>query len=1073
MRHTGYYSFRRIIRNLLLVIFFFVAFNRISVSQTWYFEKYGPEQNLNTSKVYVSLQDSRDFIWLGTDVGLSRFDGSKIENYSVDNGLATGGVRSMCEDTLGRVWFGHLNGGVSYFDGQKFVKAVFEDGHIVSDIMTIRQNGPYLWVTTIRNGATRIDFPGLGDSLLIGRQYHGSEGLSDIVLGSYIDRRGNYYAFTDIRGIAVYNPDEYRFEPFSLPGLTREWQFTCMMEDSRGYFWFGTHNGGLYRIHRETGDLKVFDKRDGLANNFVSCLLEDYRGDIWVGTIGGGVSVFSGDRVRNYNNTNGLFAMNIFSLMEDNEKNIIITDREEGFSIYKGDHIFTVDGKDIPAGKSVYSIWEEPNGRVWLASRSGISVIDPKDGMRPVDLHNRFSTNYRIGDNIRFLIPDRRGLLWVGTDDNGVSEYDPVSKKFYWDNYLNTSLVWSWLEVKKTTALALDNRGRIWVGTEMASVDGVKLWDPDEMKGYQYTKGVGLAGDWITALYCDSKGNIWIGSENKPGLTKHIPHNDPEKGEFRIIEMGNEYKPKTITETADGRIWVGTESGLIVLKNDSVDFKITYNDGLLSNNIKQLLADGEYMYIGTNRGLNRYHIADGTIATFTRRNGFTGIEATPNGAFRDKQGRLWFGTTNGVTVIDPKKFPPVNTTPMTHLSRMTVNREPVEMVEDLTLGYRENDISFDYYSVCITNPDAVGYMVMLEGADKDWRPVTTQTTAYYPSLAPGQYTFRVKASNSSGFWDKDPVSFSFFIRPPFYRTTWFIMMMVVLALAITAAYIKLREMNLVKEKKVLEEKVVERTAEVVQKSQIIEEKNRDITASIRYAERIQRAMLPPDNLFPETFIFFRPKDIVSGDFYWMYDNGDYMFIAAVDCTGHGVPGAFMSIIGHNSLNKIVREYGLVKPAAILDQLNNEVVKALLARHETTINDGMDLSLVALNKKKRTMEYAGAYNPLYVVRNKEMKLYKADRFPIGMSSVQEQKRFTNVEVDIVSGDMIYLSSDGFADQFGGPDGSKYKSAAFKKLLVEISPMAVADQKCRLDAEMISWRGALPQVDDILIIGCRII
>ncbi len=299
------------------------------------------------------------------------------------------------------------------------------------------------------------------------------------------------------------------------------------------------------------------------------------------------------------------------------------------------------------------------------------------------------------------------------------------------------------------------------------------------------------------------------------------------------------------------------------------------------------------------------------------------------------------------------------------------------------------------------------------------------------------------------------------------------MMMVVLALAITAAYIKLREMNLVKEKKVLEEKVVERTAEVVQKSQIIEEKNRDITASIRYAERIQRAMLPPDNLFPETFIFFRPKDIVSGDFYWMYDNGDYMFIAAVDCTGHGVPGAFMSIIGHNSLNKIVREYGLVKPAAILDQLNNEVVKALLARHETTINDGMDLSLVALNKKKRTMEYAGAYNPLYVVRNKEMKLYKADRFPIGMSSVQEQKRFTNVEVDIVSGDMIYLSSDGFADQFGGPDGSKYKSAAFKKLLVEISPMAVADQKCRLDAEMISWRGALPQVDDILIIGCRII
>ena len=198
-----------------------------------------------------------------------------------------------------------------------------------------------------------------------------------------------------------------------------------------------------------------------------------------------------------------------------------------------------------------------------------------------------------------------------------------------------------------------------------------------------------------------------------------------------------------------------------------------------------------------------------------------------------------------------------------------------------------------------------------------------------------------------------------------------------------------------------------------------------------------------------------------------------MFIAAVDCTGHGVPGAFMSIIGHNSLNKIVREYGLTQPSAILDQLNSEVVKALLARNETTINDGMDLSLVVLNKKERTMEYAGAYNPLYVVRNGEIRVFKADRFPIGMSSVREKKKFTNVSVDIAPGDMMYLSSDGFADQFGGPAGGKYKAAAFKKLLIEVSPMPVADQKCRLDAEMISWRGDLPQVDDILIIGCRII
>ncbi|MFO7575473.1 MAG: two-component regulator propeller domain-containing protein [Bacteroidales bacterium] len=1072
MIHADFYNLRGIIRNMLLVIFFFSAIAQATISQTWYFEKYGPEQNLNTSRVFVSLQDSRDFIWLGTDIGLSRFDGSKIENYNVENGLAPDGVRSMCEDTLGRIWFGHLNGGISYFDGHKFIKAEFDDGHIQSDITSIRQNGPYLWVTTWLNGAMRINFPDAGDTLLIGKQYHGSEGLSDIVPGSYIDLQGNYYAITDIKGIAVFNPETDRFEPFSLQGLTREWQFTCMLEDTRGYFWFGTQYGGLYRIHKDNGDLKVFDRRDGLARNFVTCLIEDYRGDIWAGTWeGGGVSVFSGDQIRNYDNTNGLSAMNILSLMEDNEKNMFITDYAEGFSIYKGDHIFTIAGDDIPAGKTVNSIWEEPSGNIWLASNTGITVINPKEGMRPVALHNRYSTNYGTGENIRFLVPDSKGLVWVGTDEMGVSVYNPASRKFHWDSFLNSRLIWPTSQHdRRTRALTVDNRDRIWVGT---SIDGAWLWDPEELTGYQYNSGAGLAGNLITVLFSDSRGNIWVGSENSIGLTKHTPRDDPEKGEFSIIDLGYEYKPRTITETPDGRIWVGTESGLIVLMNDTVDFKLTYNEGLLSNNIKQLLADGEYMYIGTNRGLNRYHITEGTIATFTRRNGFIGIEATPNGAFKDRQGRLWFGTTNGATVIDPGDFPPVNTTPMTHLSQMTVNRKPVEMNEGLRLGYRENTISFDYYSVCITNPDAVGYMVMLEGVEKTWRPVTTQTTAYYPSLAPGQYTFRVKASNSSGYWDEDPVSFSFVIRPPFYKASWFIILMVIAAFAITAMYIKIREMNLVREKKILEAKVKERTAEVVQKSQIIEEKNRDITASIRYAERIQRAMLPPDDLFPETFIFFRPKDIVSGDFYWMHDNGDYMFIAAVDCTGHGVPGAFMSIIGHNSLNKIVREYELIKPSAILDQLNNEVVKALLARHETTINDGMDLSLIALNKKKRTMEFAGAYNPLYVVRKREITVYKADRFPIGMSTVQEKKKFKNIDVNIASGDMIYLSSDGFADQFGGPDGGKYKSAAFKKLLTEISDMPVAEQKCRLDAEMLSWKGDLPQVDDILIIGCRII
>ncbi len=231
-------------------------------------------------------------------------------------------------------------------------------------------------------------------------------------------------------------------------------------------------------------------------------------------------------------------------------------------------------------------------------------------------------------------------------------------------------------------------------------------------------------------------------------------------------------------------------------------------------------------------------------------------------------------------------------------------------------------------------------------------------------------------------------------------------------------------------------------------------------------------MLPREDTFEETFVLFMPKDIVSGDFYWMYDNGDWQFIAACDCTGHGVPGAFMSIIGHNSLNKVVREYGLTRPGAILDQLNAEVVKALMQRKEETINDGMDLTLIAFNRKSFKLEFAGAYNPLYLVREGEVITYKGDRFPIGMSSLMDKKSFSTVEVEIKPGDMLYMSSDGYADQFGSADIKKFKSGNVKKLLSEIYNLPLKEQRNKLEKEILDWKGGLDQVDDIMFIGTKI-
>jgi serine phosphatase RsbU (regulator of sigma subunit) len=231
-------------------------------------------------------------------------------------------------------------------------------------------------------------------------------------------------------------------------------------------------------------------------------------------------------------------------------------------------------------------------------------------------------------------------------------------------------------------------------------------------------------------------------------------------------------------------------------------------------------------------------------------------------------------------------------------------------------------------------------------------------------------------------------------------------------------------------------------------------------------------MLPPENFFNDTFVLFLPKDIVSGDFYWMYDSGFRQYIAAVDCTGHGVPGAFMPIIGQNSLNKIVRESGITRPSEILDHLNIEVVHALLQRSEKAVRDGMDISLISYDILEHFVEYAGAYQPLYHVREGKVTIYRADRFHIGMIDGQAKKIFTNHRVNVMKGDMLYIFTDGFADQFGGEDEKKFKTINIRSLLAEIYSLPVDEQKRQLDKAIREWMGDIPQVDDILFIGTRV-
>jgi tetratricopeptide (TPR) repeat protein len=289
-----------------------------------------------------------------------------------------------------------------------------------------------------------------------------------------------------------------------------------------------------------------------------------------------------------------------------------------------------------------------------------------------------------------------------------------------------------------------------------------------------------------------------------------------------------------------------------------------------------------------------------------------------------------------------------------------------------------------------------------------------------------------------------------------------------LALVILFAIFIFNRLQITKKQKLL---IEDQKLEVEQQKEIVEEKNQEITDSINYAKRIQNAILPPEKVvkeyLQESFILYKPKDIVAGDFYWMEHKDGKILFAAADCTGHGVPGAMVSVVCNNALNRAVREHGLTEPGEILDK-TREIVIEEFEKSDEDVKDGMDIALCSLEGNK--LQYAGAHNPLWIIRNGEIIETKANKQPIGKFDNPEP--YTTHYFELEKGDSVYIFSDGYVDQFGGEKGKKFKTSAFRELLLSIQDKPMEDQKLVIDKAFENWKGNLEQVDDVCVIGVKI-
>jgi serine phosphatase RsbU (regulator of sigma subunit) len=392
----------------------------------------------------------------------------------------------------------------------------------------------------------------------------------------------------------------------------------------------------------------------------------------------------------------------------------------------------------------------------------------------------------------------------------------------------------------------------------------------------------------------------------------------------------------------------------------------------------------------------------------------------------------------------------------------------------LHFGYYDRSLVFNFSAPFYLRDNSTSYQYYAEGMSEGWSEWKRSGELLFPVLPMGKFTFHVRARNVLS-QVTEVISFPVLIKPPWWLSLPFLVAAGILLILTVTWIIRWRVRKLKRDKALLEEKVRERTAEIQRQKDEISEQKKEIMDSIHYARRIQKAVLPSDRKveekLPEHFILYLPRDIVSGDFYWISSIDNRVVIAAADCTGHGVPGAFMSMLGVSFLNEIVNRNKRLSAGRILDHLRSNVKETLSQSEEGGTKDGMDIALCIYDKDKMTVQYAGAFNPLYHVRSGELTELKADTMPIGIHIVKETN-FRNHTIKVEPGDCIYMFSDGFQDQFGGEEGKKFLSRSMKQLFLEIHNHSMQKQRDLIHKTLQEWMKGYDQVDDIMVLGLRL-
>ncbi|HEC43015.1 MAG TPA: transporter substrate-binding domain-containing protein [Bacteroides sp.] len=1008
---------------------------------------YGVEDGLPQEDIFSIYQDKKGYMWFGTNSGVVKYNGREMKVWNTNNGLVDNTVLDIKQDT----------GGLMYFATSKGI-AVFEEDSIVDNILEevsfnnifidsydtkwlLGDDGIYLIDPESNLTHFNDSWPELPDNI-----YDISE--DPVTSDKYI---------ASSEGIFIYSLADNT--------LTRVFDEYCysIFIDVNDSVWISTQDGlfissrGDFRSGQLPDRKRRLNKSLDVSGAIIKGIYQNSFGSVWLISDSEILQVLSTDQEAiKYEKEIGLNNNNILSFWVDLEDNIWI-----GFS---GGLQRLTNKRGLrnfypnTINSYIYSSFEDKYGRIWIASNNGIYYYSDNlvnFSSKLSSQTEKFCATLLPSGNI--LAASSEGLYEISANTLQVVR----RRKF--SNYL--------LSIENIT---VSENGEIFL---LTGLSGVVYYmnefrsDPQVIENKQTTNIYQLI---------DLHGTI-IGG-NKDEIV------DFHDGNFRTIErIGCNIWNMCNT---DDVLWMGSDCGLWKFEDGEYQKQNVLGDNTV---VKAIVPakNKNYLWLGTNNGFSYYNISNNEIEfTIDSKDGLPGNEITVGNLFIDANDLLWIGTYHGLSNFNLRAKATRTFTPLCYIERIMLNGEPIDKESGKIFRHFENNLIFEISGLSYSDERSIEYEFYLRGVENDYSSYHKgpEFKAYYPNLPAGKYEFIYKAKGKNNIWGYAQ-KYDFTVKKAWYHTWWFRIALIVLISFGAWSFYKIRVRAIEAQKNKLEQLVRERTHELevanieieaqrdlatMQRDKISHQK-KEIEDSIYYAQRIQQSLLPSkeflDQLLPEHFIYFKPRDIVSGDFYWSNFIRGKLIITAADCTGHGVPGAFMSMLGIAFLNDIVNKQEQIDASIILDQLRNEIIQALGQRGaESESKDGMDMALCIIDRENKTLQFAGANNPLYHIRKKELMETKGDKMPVSIHETMPS--FTSHTIELEEGDALYIFSDGYPDQFGGPREKKFMYKSFKNLLTDISDKSMQDQADILEKTMADWQGILEQIDDMVIIGIRI-